>query len=60
MPYDEININGERQLMRTEKFVDYHPEFDAFLRGEGITNVLGQLLSHQPFSHSISEDLCWY
>jgi hypothetical protein len=43
MPYDEININGERQLMRTEKFVDYHPQFDAFLRGEGLTNVLGQL-----------------
>jgi hypothetical protein len=63
MPYDEININGERQLMRTEKFVDYHPEFDAFLRGEGLTNVLGQLsgtVSHQPFSHSISEDPCWY
>jgi hypothetical protein len=41
MPYDEININGERQLMRTEKFVDYHPEFDAFLRGEGLTKDLG-------------------
>lgn len=43
MPYDEININGERQLMRTEKFVDYHPEFNAFLKGEGLTKVLGQL-----------------
>lgn len=43
MPYDEINVNGERQLMRTEKFVDYHPEFNAFLQGAGLTNVLGQL-----------------
>jgi hypothetical protein len=43
MPYDEINVNGERQLMRTEKFVDYHPEFDSFLRGEGLTKVLAQL-----------------
>jgi hypothetical protein len=43
MPYDEINVNGERQLMRTEKFVDYHPEFDAFLRGEGLADVLTQL-----------------
>ena len=43
MPYDEINVNGERQLMRTEKFVDYHPEFEGFLRGEGLTDVLAQL-----------------
>jgi hypothetical protein len=43
MPYDEINVNGERQLMRTEKFVDYHPEFNALLQGEGLTKVLGQL-----------------
>ena len=43
MPYDEINVNGERQLMRTEKFVDYHPEFDSFLRSEGLTRVLAQL-----------------
>lgn len=43
MPYDEINVNGERQLMRTEKFVDYHAEFDNFLRGEGLTGVLAQL-----------------
>jgi 2-aminoethylphosphonate dioxygenase len=43
MPYDEININGERQLMRTEKFVDYHPKFNAFLQGKELTKVLGQL-----------------
>ncbi|KUJ10171.1 PhyH-domain-containing protein [Mollisia scopiformis] len=43
MPYDEINVSGERQLMRTEKFVDYHPEFDSFLRGKALTGVLNQL-----------------
>ncbi|KAG4428914.1 hypothetical protein IFR05_015601 [Cadophora sp. M221] len=43
MPYDEINVNGERQLMRTEKFVDYHPAFDGFLRGDGLTGVLERL-----------------
>jgi hypothetical protein len=43
MPYDEINIHGERQVLRTEKFVDYHPEFDAFLRGASLTSLLGQL-----------------
>jgi hypothetical protein len=43
MPYDEINVNGERQLMRTEKFVDYHPEFDAFLRGGVLMKCLNQL-----------------
>jgi hypothetical protein len=34
MPYDEINVNGERQLMRTEKFVDYHLELDGLLRSK--------------------------
>ena len=24
MPYEEVNSNGEAQLMRTENFVDYH------------------------------------
>ena len=43
MPYDEINVNGERQLMRTEKFVDYHPAFDGFLRGDALAEVLGRL-----------------
>ena len=43
MPYNEINVNGERQLMRTEKFVDYHAEFDNFRRGEGLIKVLAQL-----------------
>lgn len=59
MPYDEINVNGERQLMRTEKFVDYHPQFNAFLQGDELIGVLSQLSgavsnifkSSRPISH---------
>lgn len=40
MPYDEININGERQLMRTEKFIDYHPEFKSLVCGEKLAEIL--------------------
>ena len=40
MPYDEININGERQLMRTEKFIDYHPEFKSLVCGEQLAEIL--------------------
>jgi hypothetical protein len=40
MPYDEININGERQLMRTENFVDYHPDFRRLVCGEGLGQIL--------------------
>jgi len=43
MPYDEINSNGQRQLMRTEKFADYHPEFQQLLCGPGLGHILKQL-----------------
>lgn len=43
MPYDEINVSGERQLMRTENFVDYHPQFNDLLCGEAMRNIIGQL-----------------
>lgn len=44
MPYDEINANGERQLMRTENFVDYHEGFGELLvKGESLRGVLAQL-----------------
>ena len=42
MPYQEINAQGQSQLLRTEKFVDYHPEFSAFLNGEGLATILKQ------------------
>ena len=43
MPYHEVNTDGTRQLMRTENFVDYHPEFHALLCGEAITKILKTL-----------------
>jgi 2-aminoethylphosphonate dioxygenase len=43
MPYDEINIKGERQLMRTENFVDYHDDFKKLVCGEALAGILGAL-----------------
>jgi hypothetical protein len=43
MPYDEVNADGEKQLMRTENFVDYHSKFHALLCGEGISRLLKQV-----------------
>jgi hypothetical protein len=43
MPYDEINIKGERQLMRTERFIDYHPEFKSLVCGEQLAEILKAL-----------------
>jgi hypothetical protein len=34
MPYDEININGERQL------IDYHPGFKSVVCGEQLAEIL--------------------
>lgn len=49
MPYDEINVNGERQLMRTERFVDFHPQYESLVCGE----KLGQILK------AVSGDVCF-
>lgn len=43
MPYDEITPSGERQLMRTENFADYHEKFATLLHGENLRGILGQL-----------------
>ena len=43
MPYYEVISTGEKQLMRTEKFVDYHDEFEHLLCGADLRNILGQL-----------------
>ena len=43
MPYDEITAEGERQLMRTENFADYHSGFSSLLNGVGLRNILGQV-----------------
>lgn len=48
MPYEEVTPSGVRQLMRTEKFVDYHDGFYKLLCGEALRNTLAQL----------SDDVC--
>ncbi|CAK4030910.1 Hypothetical predicted protein [Lecanosticta acicola] len=43
MPYDEITESGERQLMRTENFVDFHEGFSSLLHGPCLNNILKQV-----------------
>jgi hypothetical protein len=43
MPYNEINADGGKQLMRTENYVEYHPQFHQLLCGDGIASILKQL-----------------
>ena len=43
MPYEEVNIKGDRQLMRTENFVDYHKSFRELLCGRGLAEILKPL-----------------
>jgi 2-aminoethylphosphonate dioxygenase len=51
MPYHEVNTSGQRQLMRTEKFVDYHDGFEKLLCGQAIAKILKDIsgdVSYQP------------
>lgn len=50
MPYDEVNASGEKQLMRTENFADYHDEFRQLLFGEDLAHVLKQLSGDVSFA----------
>jgi hypothetical protein len=43
MPYYEVVSSGEKQLMRTEKFVDYHADFERLLCGSELRSILAQL-----------------
>lgn len=43
MPYEEVTTSCKRQLMRTEKFVDYHDGFQGLLCGDTLRNTLAQL-----------------
>lgn len=42
-PHDEITASGDRQIMRTENFVDYHEGFSSLLNGASIANILKQV-----------------
>lgn len=54
MPYDETTASGERQLMRTENFTDYHNGFKKLLLGDSLRGVLaevtGDVSDHLPLS----------
>lgn len=53
MPYDEVNEKGERQLMRTECFVDYHDGLNELLRGDKLAVIMRQLAGEvSPYSAS--------
>ena len=43
MSYEEVNIHGERQLMRTEHFVDDHGGFRDLLCGSEMAAILKQI-----------------
>ncbi|EXJ77965.1 hypothetical protein A1O3_09124 [Capronia epimyces CBS 606.96] len=43
MPYHEINVNGTRQLLRTENFVDYHDHFHTLLCGDALAEILKRM-----------------
>jgi hypothetical protein len=43
MAYHEVNVDGQRQLMRTENFVDYHPDLHALLCGDHLAEILKTL-----------------
>lgn len=43
MPYDETLPDGQRQLMRTENFVDYHAGLASLLNGKALNSILKQL-----------------
>lgn len=43
MPYEEVTPSGKRQLMRTEKFVDYHAGLQELLCGDALRSTLKQL-----------------
>uniref|UniRef100_A0A8H7K332 Uncharacterized protein n=1 Tax=Bionectria ochroleuca TaxID=29856 RepID=A0A8H7K332_BIOOC len=43
MPYDETTASGERQLMRTENFTDYHNGFKKLLLGDSLRGVLAEV-----------------
>ncbi|KAK5111651.1 hypothetical protein LTR62_004756 [Meristemomyces frigidus] len=43
MPYDEVTPSGEKQIMRTENFADFHHGFSELLYGESLASLLKQV-----------------
>lgn len=55
MPYfEEVPGTGERQIMRTEKFQDYHDGFRGLLQSETLRGVLQELSGEvNCFTHTV-------
>lgn len=49
MPYDEVNPEGKRLVMRTEKIVDYHSGAQSLLCGPGVHSLFQQLTGKVSF-----------
>ncbi|GFF50865.1 probable alpha-ketoglutarate-dependent hypophosphite dioxygenase [Aspergillus udagawae] len=47
MPYEEVNVYGQRVLCRTENFANSHAGFGSFLRGQRVLSVLEQLATEE-------------
>jgi hypothetical protein len=52
MPYDEVTATGEKQLMRTENFVDYHEGYRGLLLGDALRGILAQLTGDASLTES--------
>jgi hypothetical protein len=53
MQYDEINTYGERQIMRTEKIIDYYPQFRELLCGNALLTLLRGLTGKVVYSLNV-------
>jgi len=47
MAYDELNADGQRQMMKMEYFTDFHKGMSEFLRHSGLTDLLKQLTGNE-------------
>ncbi|GIC87124.1 phytanoyl-CoA dioxygenase family protein [Aspergillus udagawae] len=47
MPYEEVNVYGQRVLCRMENFANSHAGFGSFLRGQRVLSVLEQLATEE-------------
>ena len=56
LPGERINTKGERQLMRTENFVEYHDGFKDLLCGNSVSGVLAQLAGEVSENETRSEE----
>ena len=56
MPYFEDTPAGDRQIMRTEKFMDYHTGLRHLLQGDGLLSILKQLSTEVGLQNRVKSD----